>query len=77
MLDGGPMSGSMFHAVDPDWEMAELPLAACNAASGACLHRLTATRDGFGLTLRGMDVSASYVLTAPGLLRCDSNSEFA
>jgi hypothetical protein len=76
LLDGAPIADSMFRTVDPDWEIAELPLPTCNAASGACLHRLTATLpDGFGVTLRGMDVSASYVLTAPGLLRCDSNSE--
>ncbi len=74
-LDGVPISDSMFRSLDDDFELAELPVPACRAASGACLHRLTATGGGFGLTLRGMDVSASYALTTPGLLRCDSNSE--
>ena len=74
-LDGVPVSDSMFHAIDSNFEMAELPVAPCRAASGACLHQVTSTGGGFGLTLRGMDVSASYALTIPGLLRCDSNSE--
>jgi hypothetical protein len=74
-LDGVPVSDSMFRPLDDDFELAELPVPACRAASGACLHRVTATGGGFGVTLRGMDVSASYALTTPGLLRCDSNSE--
>ncbi|HSS40182.1 MAG TPA: IgGFc-binding protein [Polyangia bacterium] len=74
-MDGVPVSDSMFRAIDSQFELAELPVAACRAASGACLHRVTSTGGGFGLTLRGMDVSASYALTTPGLLRCDLNSE--
>jgi hypothetical protein len=75
VLDGVPLQDSMFQAIDGNFEITELPLTPCRAASGACLHRLTSTGGGFGLTLRGMDVSASYALTTPGLLRCDSNSE--
>ncbi|MFL5304876.1 MAG: IgGFc-binding protein [Polyangia bacterium] len=74
-LDGVPVSDSMFRPIDSNFELAELPVATCRAASGACLHRVISTGGGFGLTLRGMDVSASYALTTPGLLRCDSNSE--
>ena len=74
-LDDVPVSDAMFQRIDNNFELAELPVATCRAASGACLHRVSSTGGGFGLTLRGMDVSASYALTTPGLLRCDSNSE--
>ncbi len=74
-MDGLPVSDSMFQAIDSQFEVAELSVPPCRAASGACLHRVTSTGGGFGLTVRGMDVSASYALTTPGLLRCDFNSE--
>ncbi len=74
-LDGAPIPETAFQEVGSGFQLAELPLPACNAPAGACQHRLTAQSPGFGVTLRGMDVSASYVLTAPGLLRCESNSE--
>jgi len=74
-LDGTPIQDARFHAVDDDFELAQLPLAACKSPAGACLHHLTAPAPGFGVTLRGMDVSASFALTTPGLMRCDSTSE--
>ncbi len=74
-LDGAPLQDAVFQSVGNGFQLAELPLPVCNDPAGACQHRLTAQSPGFGVTIRGMDVSASYVLTAPGLLRCDSNSE--
>jgi hypothetical protein len=75
-LDGMLIS-EKFQPVGPGLELVELPLPTCNAPSGACIHRLAAPSaqggglGAFGMTLRGMDVSASFALTAPGLLRCD------
>lgn len=74
-LDGVAIQDARFRSVGDGFELTQLPLAACNAPAGACLHRLTAPTPGFGVTIRGMDVSASFALTAPGLMRCDSTSE--
>jgi hypothetical protein len=75
LLDGVQMPDAIFRAVD-DFDLAEIPLPGCGASSGACLHRFTASgTGGIGVTIRGMDVSASYALTVPGLLRCASNAE--
>ena len=73
-LDGVPIPDAKFRPVGDDFDWIQIPLPACNAATGACLHRLTAPSPGFGVTIRGMDVSASFALTAPGLMRCDFNS---
>jgi hypothetical protein len=74
-LDGTPVQDARFSAVGDGFEVTALPLGACHAPEGVCLHRLTAPGPGVGVSIRGMDVSASFALTAPGLLRCDSNSE--
>ncbi|HXJ21731.1 MAG TPA: IgGFc-binding protein [Polyangia bacterium] len=75
-LDNMHIPDNVFQSVGGGFEMAALPLPNCGATSGACLHRLVATVGGFGMTMRGMDVSASFALTAPGLLRCDPNTVF-
>lgn len=75
-LDGVPIDDALFHPVGDAFELAQLRLDSCNSAAGACLHRLTAPSPGFGVTIRGMDVSASFALTAPGLMRCELNSDF-
>jgi hypothetical protein len=58
--------------VSADYEVAAVPLAACapTDGSGVCTHRLQ-SKLGVGMSLRGMDVRSSYVLTAPVLIRCD------
>ncbi len=79
-LDTTLIPSTMFQAVSEELEVAVLPLPACSASSGACLHRLISAGgppgapNGFGMTVRGMDVSAGFALTAPGLLRCDPGS---
>lgn len=75
-LDNMAIPDPVFRPVGHGLEVAALPLPNCGAASGACLHRLVASPGAFGMTMRGMDVSASFALTAPGLLRCDPNSVF-
>ena len=44
------------------FEVVRLPIDTCPAAEGVCTHHLEGK---FGVTMRGMDVLASYALTAP------------
>jgi hypothetical protein len=60
-LDGAVLVAH-FVPAGSDFEVARLPLAPCPSASGVCTHHLEGK---FGLSLRGMDVLASYALTAP------------
>jgi hypothetical protein len=71
-LDGVDLGDAPFEAVSADYEVAAVPLAACapTDGSGVCTHRLQ-SKLGVGMSLRGMDVRSSYVLTAPVLIRCD------
>lgn len=71
-LDGVDLGDAPFEAVSADYEVAAVPLAACapTDGSGVCTHRLQ-SKLGVGMSLRGMDVQSSYVLTAPVLVRCD------
>jgi hypothetical protein len=78
-LDGTFIPPTMFQDVGNGLGVAVVPLPPCSSPSGACQHRLISAGQtgGFGMTLRGMDVSAGFALTAPGLLRCDPpNSVF-
>ena len=44
------------------FEVVRLPIEPCAPAEGVCTHHLEGQ---FGFTMRGMDVLASYALTAP------------
>jgi hypothetical protein len=69
-LDDTPLPDSIFLPAGAAFEVGEVSLVACPPAAGACTHHLTAA-NGFGLTVRGMDVQSSYALTAPALVGCD------
>jgi hypothetical protein len=60
-LDGSPLD-ARFVSAGAGFEVAHLPIAPCPGAAGVCTHHLEGK---FGLSLRGMDVLASYALTAP------------
>jgi hypothetical protein len=68
-LDGTPISNTMFRAAGGGFDVAVVPVASCfpTDGSGACTHELTGPA-GFGMTLRGMDVGSSFVLTPPVLV---------
>jgi hypothetical protein len=61
-LDGAPIEDSQFGPAGAGFEVARLPIVACAPADGVCTHHLEGK---FGFTMRGMDVVASYALTAP------------
>jgi hypothetical protein len=71
-LDEVDLGDAPFEAVNADYEVAAVPLPACapTDGSGVCTHRLK-SKLGVGMSLRGMDVRSSYVLTVPVLVRCD------
>jgi hypothetical protein len=69
-LDDTPLPDAMFRPAGSQFDVAAVPLPACSPSDGICTHHLTAGA-GFGMTLRGMDVSSSYALTAPALVGCD------
>jgi hypothetical protein len=71
-LDGADVGNSPFTPVSVDYEVAAVPLPACapTDGSGVCTHRLQ-SKLGIGMSVRGMDVRSSYVLTVPVLVRCD------
>ena len=50
-----------------DYEVARVLLEPCPPSKLVCTHRLQGR---FGMTLRGMDVLASYALTAPSWKGC-------
>jgi hypothetical protein len=64
-LDGSPVTG--FVSAGGGFEVARVTLDRCDATEGACTHRLQGR---FGMTMRGMDVVASYALTPPALSGC-------
>jgi hypothetical protein len=61
-LDDVPIDDSQFRPAGGDFEVAQIVLPNCPAADGVCVHHLAGE---FGMTMRGMDVVASYALTAP------------
>ncbi len=75
-LDDVLIDDAQFTAVSPMYHAAAVPLPACapTDGSGVCTHHLTALTGGFGMSLRGMDVRSSYVLSAPLLVRCPTNT---
>lgn len=68
-LDGVPLDETLFSPVNASYDVAAVPLPACAPAdgSGVCTHRLTtpSATGGFGVSVRGMDVRSSYVLSIP------------
>jgi hypothetical protein len=55
--------GPVFAPAGGGFEVARVSLEACPTSEGVCTHHLVGV--GFGFTMRGMDVLASYALTAP------------
>jgi hypothetical protein len=67
-LDGVAVEGALFAPAGAGYEVARVQLAACPPSKLVCTHRLQGR---FGMTLRGMDVLASYALTAPSWRGCN------
>ena len=57
-----PIDDALFAPAGGGYEVARVLLADCPPSKLVCTHRLQGR---FGMTLRGMDVLASYALTAP------------
>jgi hypothetical protein len=66
LLDGDPIDEALFLPAGGGYEVAHVPLPPCRDDQ-VCTHRLQGR---FGMTLRGMDVLASYALTAPSWGTC-------
>jgi hypothetical protein len=67
LLDGDPIAEALFLPAGDGYEVAHVTLPPCFASERVCTHRL---QGHFGMTLRGMDVLASYALTAPTWIGC-------
>ncbi len=65
LLDGEPVDDALFAPAGGGYEVARVLLPTC--LESVCTHRLVGR---FGMTLRGMDVLASYALTAPAWMGC-------
>ena len=66
-LDGVPIDEGAFERAGGSFWVAQVALPPCSTEAKVCTHHL---QGGFGMTLRGMDVVASYALTAPTLIGC-------
>jgi hypothetical protein len=66
LLDGVPID-NMFAPPGGEYQVARVPLEKCPVSKPLCTYRLQGL---FGMTLRGMDVEASYALTAPAWTAC-------
>jgi hypothetical protein len=67
LLDGDAIDEALFLPAGAGYEVAHVQLLPCFASEQVCTHRL---QGHFGMTLRGMDVLASYALTAPTWIGC-------
>jgi hypothetical protein len=67
LLDGEPIDDALFSPAGGGYEVARVLLPPC-LGEQVCTHRLVGS---FGMTLRGMDVLASYALTAPAWEGCN------
>jgi len=67
VLDGSRIDDARFTPAGGGFEVARVSLPPCPASAGVCPHRLQGR---FGMTLRGMDVLASYALTVPAWSGC-------
>ena len=61
-LDGDVIPDSMFTPAGGGFEVARVSLPECAPSLQVCTHRLQGL---VGMTMRGMDIAASYALTAP------------
>jgi hypothetical protein len=61
-LDNVAIPDSMFTPAGGGFEVARVPLPDCAPSQQVCTHRLKGL---VGMTMRGMDIAASYALTAP------------
>jgi hypothetical protein len=72
-FDGAPLEQLVkFTPVGGGFEVARLPIPTCPPTAQVCTHRLQGR---FGMTMRGMDIVASYALTVPGLGGCADYSD--
>ena len=68
VLDGVPIDDRLFSPAGGVYQVARVQLQPpCPASQQVCQHRLQGK---FGMTMRGMDVLASYALTAPAWTGC-------
>jgi hypothetical protein len=67
MLDGVALDEKLFVSAGGGYQVARVALPTCPPSEQVCTHRLQGR---FGMTLRGMDVVASYALTAPAWAGC-------
>lgn len=67
LMDGLAIEDVMFTPAGGGFEVARIPLLPCLATEQVCTHHLQGR---FGVTMRGMDVLASYALTAPAWSGC-------
>jgi hypothetical protein len=67
LFDGAPLNSALFKPAGGGYEVARVPLDKCLPSAQVCTHRLQGR---FGMTLRGMDVFASYVMTMPSWTGC-------
>jgi hypothetical protein len=67
MLDGALVDDMLFTPAGGGFEVARVALLPCRASDAVCAHHLEGQ---IGMTLRGMDVLASYALTAPAWAGC-------
>ena len=67
LLDGELVDDTLFSPAGGGYEVARVLLSPC-LGEQVCTHRLVGS---FGMTLRGMDVLASYALTAPAWMGCN------
>ena len=71
LLDGDAIPESLFRPAGGGFEVAQVAVPECPWSEEVCTHRLQGT---FGVTLRGMDVVASYATTLP-IWNCGSDPD--
>jgi hypothetical protein len=72
LLDGVVIPSAMFTPAGGGFEVARVPLPDCPPSEQVCTHRVQGL---LGMTMRGMDIAASYALTAPTWKGCIDSSD--
>jgi hypothetical protein len=72
LYDDARVADGLFTPAGGGFEVARIPVSGCSASQQICTHRLSGQ---FGMTVRGMDVLASYGLTAPAWKGCVDPSD--
>ena len=72
-LDDSPIPDAEFTSAGGGYEVARVSLPSCPGSQGACAHHLKGGP--FGVTVRGMDVLASYALTMPAWSSCRDTTD--